>query len=241
MTDDERQAQALRQQLNRELTGVQATAQARERLIRTTAAQTRAGRASTRAPRPLRPILALPLAGALVATVIAGAVVVPTFLRTETEPAVPAGGGVQPPTVQPPTVQPQPKPSSPAQTPAVQAVPSQTASESNDDIILRLTADPKEPAVDQRFLLGLAGIPARHGNITVNWGDRSVNTKISSSCADRARPTAAEPVKQITHSYSQAGSYRVKATVNRCESETSAKLTIIVKATVSPSPVRRLG
>jgi hypothetical protein len=117
MTAPERPAELLRSRLDQELASVQATAQARERLTRTIAAQARAQRG---AGRRLRPILALPLAGALVATVIAAAVLVPSLLRSDPEPIGPAGG-VPAPAISrlPHTPAPStPAPSTPAATPA---------------------------------------------------------------------------------------------------------------------------
>jgi hypothetical protein len=122
MTAPERPAELLRSRLDQELASVQATAQARERLTRTIAAQARAQRG---AGRRLRPILALPLAGALVATVIAAAVLLPSLLRSDPEPIGPAGGVPAPAisrlphTPAPSTPAPStPAPNTPAATPA---------------------------------------------------------------------------------------------------------------------------
>lgn len=241
-TSEERQAQALRNGLDHELAAIQATDQARERLVRATAARTRAGHGTTREPRRLRPALALPLAGALVAAVIAAAVVIPTFLRagTDTVPAVPASGdGPVPdvpttpaPTPDPaqtaaPTLDPQPVPTSiPRAAPAEEqpaAEPSRT--------VLRLNANPSSPESGQRFTLTIRGLPDRHGDITVDWADDSNDTAMRGNCD--ARTTALDP---ILHRYARAGRYQVKVTVDLCGTRANAELTARVGST-SPNPV----
>jgi hypothetical protein len=247
MSDDERQAQALRGGLDQELASVHATAQARERLIRST--RNRAGRAP-RPGRAWRPILALPLAGALVATVIAVAVVVPTVLRSEPESGIPAGNGLpsgpaatasSTPTSEPtPTPTPGPAQESTDPQPTDAPEPNTTArSTSRTGAVspsdLRLSLSPEVPAPGGRAILNIPGT-ARHGTTTVDWGDRSSNSTVPGNCARAARPSEIEP---IVHNYRRAGSYRVQVTVDRCGSQNQGELTVVVApASATPAPSR---
>jgi hypothetical protein len=241
MIDEERQAQALRTELDHELAAVRATAQARERLIRATAARTRAAR-STRGRLRLRPILALPLAGALVATVIGAAVVVPTLLQSNTDTGVPAGGGGPVPGIST-----SPTPSGPTATAAQQSTqrPSPSAATKPTSAAaspvratpspLRLNLTPKSPELGQRVILTLLGVPAQHGGITVQWGDRSTDDTVPGSCGRRPRPSETGP---LAHSYARAGTYRVTVTLDRCGTPDSAGLTVHVQPGSVPAPSR---
>ena len=239
MIDEERQAQALRTELDHELAAIRATAQARERLIRTTAARTRARRSTTRGPLRLRPVLALPLAGALVATVIAAAVVVPTLLQTNTQPGVPAGGGGPVPgistsptpsgptaTAAQSTQHPMPsaatRPTSAAASP-VRATPS----------TLRLSVTPSSPELGQRVILTVLGVPAQHAGITVRWGDRTTDDTVPGRCT---RTPRASEVGPLAHTYLRAGSYQVTVTLDRCGTPDSAGLTVHVNPSAAPVP-----
>ena len=245
MSDDELQAQALRSGLDQELASVHANAQARERLIRST----RPGRA----PRPgrgWRPILALPLAGALVATVIAVAVVLPTVLRSEPETGIPAGGGLPsgPASSSAPAPTPTPK-ATPTPAPAQESRPTD-APEPNTTARatsrtgtapgvppsdLRLSVTPTVPAPGGRAILTVPGTD-RHGTTTVDWGDRSKVSRVPGNCARSARPAEIEP---IAHSYRQAGSYRIQVTVDRCGSQDQGEVTVVVaEAAATPAPSR---
>jgi hypothetical protein len=125
MTAPEAPAQALRARLDLELNGVQATAQARERLTRTIAARDRAAAGNPRPARRLRPAVALPLVGALVATVIGAAVLIPAGLRADPVPLPPAGQ-TRPSISQLPT---SPARTSPASTPSAVPIPARKSTE----------------------------------------------------------------------------------------------------------------
>jgi len=243
MIDEERQAQALRTELDHELAAVRATAQARERLIRATTARTRAAR-STRRPLRLRPVLALPLAGALVATVIAAAVVVPTLLLTNTDTGAPAGDGGGGPM---PRISASPTPSSPTPT-AQQSTqkPTPTAASRPTSVpaaaspvratpsALRLSVTPTSPELGQRVILTVLGVPAQHGGITVQWGDRTADDTVRGSCTR----TRSSELRALAHTYVRAGSYRVTVTLDRCGTPDNAELTVHVQPGAAPVPSR---
>ena len=246
MSDDERQAQALRNGLDRELASVRATTQARDRLIRSTAARRPAERRSTPPTWRLRPIFALPLAGALVAGVIAAAVVVPNLVRTDPRSEGPAGGGITgpssparppasaTPTPEPPTstasaARPEPTAATRATEPPIAATPGSVIPTASS---LRLSVSPSTPTAGERVLLSLSGGISHRGAGTVDWGDRTTDSTVSGSCT---RATRAEA---LTHSYARAGTYRVTAVFNLCGSPSRAELTVVVEPLAAPLPSR---
>jgi hypothetical protein len=121
MMDQNRQVDALRDQLDRELAAVNATAAARERLVGRLATPSpvrrRLGVGGMLAPRGLRSTLVVPLAAA---AVVAIAVAVPTVMRAgSTSQQQPAGVPQPPPAIPVPTpyqtpyLAPSPQPSVP--------------------------------------------------------------------------------------------------------------------------------
>jgi hypothetical protein len=163
MSDDERQAQALRSGLDRELAAVHATAQARDRLLRSTAARSPNERRTAAPFRRWRPILALPLAGALVAAVIAAAVVVPGLLRTDPAPGVPAGGGARVPSTS--------VPSDPVPSTSVPLRPSVVSPPASEQATERSTLRPEPSAGRSTLLPGpTAAAPATSPPVEVTPG-----------------------------------------------------------------------
>ena len=244
MSDDERQAQALRHGLDRELASVRASAQARERLVGATTAGNRAERRVGQPSR--RPLLALPLAGALVAAVIAAAVGVPSLLRTDTEVGVPAGvpapglsipHSATPtaeqsgsPTAEPTPTEPQPVTVRPS---SVRAQPT-----AGTGAALRLSASPSSPEVGARVVVSLRGVPRGRGEATVDWGDRSAGSTVPGSCTETAPPTVANP---LSHRYGRAGRFKITVVLDRCGTREEAHLTVVVRTptpTATPTATR---
>jgi hypothetical protein len=234
MNDEERQAQALRQRLDRELAAVQATAQARERLVRATTARTWHSRTRTR--RPLRPALALPLAGALAAAVIAITVAVPTFLQTDSGSGTPAGAPGPGRPLPPVSATPNPEPTpTPTVTPASEAVPGPTPTLSADSRTvtspLKLSVSERAPAPRQRIALTMRGVPTGHGQITIQWGDGTSDT-LAGRCSPDVTP---REMASLPHRYPRVGSYRLTVTVDRCGTRNRAGLTVNVQSPAEPT------
>jgi hypothetical protein len=221
MMDDDQQGRALREGLDRELAGVHATAEARERLSHRTAARSRSGSGLDR-PH-LRSRFAVPLAAAVL---LIGVVAVPTLLRNGPAGSGPQGGSpttagsnpAQTPTASPfPSATAAPQPTS---RPRPTAVPTPTWPSATG---FAIAARPSTAVAGERVAITLINVPTQRGDIVVNWGDGSAKTTVSGACG-RRQPAPGV----VAHSYRRAGTYRVTAELDRCGSRGQAGFALTV-------------
>jgi hypothetical protein len=226
MMDDETQASALRERLDRELAGVQATAAARERLNSRIAERSGAGHDIRREPRGLRSLILVPAAAALIVIAV---IAVPTLLRSgSTVTPVQPGGAPTPPVS---SGFPTPSASSAAPTPTSTPQPTATIAPSASPSAvgpsaagLSIAARPSIALPGQRVAITLIGVPAVHGDIVVSWGDTNSDTLPGSCGRQQAAPS------QVAHSYPRVGRYRVTVNLDTCGGKDSAGLTVTVQA-----------
>jgi hypothetical protein len=212
MMDDDRQARALTERLDRELAGLQLTAPARERFQ----AGIGAGSPSASPHRHrLRSAIALPLAAAAVVAVVG----IPTVLRmSASDTAQPGGGGPQPRVSVPapvPTSPPSPSASAlPLPTVAASATtPTPVAVPTTATGPMTISASPQNPTVGERVTVAVLGSYARGGGaITVTWGDGNSSAPGPAGCPRKALRVLAP----VTHTYTRAGRYQVRVVLQRC-------------------------
>ncbi len=234
--DENRQARALRERLDRELATVQADAAARQRLLTAVGARSRAESARPRDWRRLGPSVALPLAAA---AVLVGVVAVPSYLRSDSgRSSAPGGPPSQVPSINGPTSAPAPSP-----TPTVTATPGQRrqSTEKPTPVSARttgpqgldITTSPERLGTYQVVTLAVRDSARAHGSMTVNWGDGSRTVPVAGVCG------RAVPVPETGHTYSRSGKYDVTVVIDRCSGGTTrAHLTVLVlavKSTAGPS------
>jgi hypothetical protein len=220
MTDEDRQAERLRERLDHELITVRATAEACERL------DSRISPSPGSPPmrwnlRRLPAVLALPVA---VAAVAAAAVAVPALLRSDTASMVPGARVTRSAPV------PAPAPTStaaPSVVPSVGPSPAAAAPVPTPST-LKLRVNPKTGETGRRVVLTVTGAPRRSGDLTVIWADRSKNTVVPGSCS--VRPvTAPSP---LGHTYTRAGRYKIQVLIDGCDSEQATPASVSVDVTV---------
>jgi hypothetical protein len=251
MMDDNRQAGALRRQLDEELADVRATAAARERLLRNLdAVRSDRGRARPGGWRPQAILIPIAAVAAVVALIAA-----PAVLRAErTGPhrrsvsIVPAQRPGLPTTRAAPV--PEPSTARPEDSPptAPKAMPTST---------LKLRAEPATVVVGHAVTV--VAVPGstktaallKAGRMIVTWGDGSTKTDLEATCATSTsavakRKAAVEASMQAgqtktgseaTHIYKRPGTFTITVTMSVCADPLEGRLVVHVQP-VQPSPTR---
>jgi hypothetical protein len=246
MMDEERQARILRDRLDAELASVRATEQARQSLWRRSAgrgevhpgldAERLGGPAPAGGPEMIRRPHRGPRGRGLLVPVAATAIVVsviavPTLLRSAADrenPGVPPAGSVSAPASVPTPVAESSRPAGPSTGPAPAA---SGAGESRPGAAPEVRVGETSVTVrgDQKITVTVTGYPSLPGDLSLEWGDGSSPYASSVGCSRKNTRT-------VTHEYTEAGTFRVVASLRGCGSEKAVR--VVVSATAARTGAR---